>query len=830
MHASKRLMGWTLHSGSIYKLQDFDVASIVSIEDSGTAYTEVGSIAATTASKFYNDRANSTLYIRTTGSDNPNSRFLVLTQKLFFSNVPITLPDDLSSGNDVYWEPMINSTSQFGVEIDTINQASESLEGSGSLTLHNDGDFWPANFDKLFFENKPVWIYSYNRELPVSEAVLLFKGTIEKKSYSKSSIQFGLKDLLAELKSPISLPNIEDLAARTPASIALAKQRMVLGRVYGYRPTNIDQVLDGYPITGTVSILTASTTLTGSGTSFLVELNIDDQIDLGGVKYTIADITSATAATITESFAGANLSGVTATVSPALPKRYINREWNLAGHALREPTVTTEAGCTISVLFLTSTADMYPGDKIYLGTLGSGELVTIDTVVSAKQVTLTQTLGLAPAAGVAVRRPAIQDLRINDVELLYYRDYTLNATTATLTLRDTAEANASPVRQLANNLTFTNLSRTVTGTALTGSIKPGYLVGCVGQADFFEVLYVDSDTSMRLKTAATYSSSVTKGLYKPLIFDPEVHTLTCEILGRTSTGASSGALIATAPALVKELLTDMGLEDSINDDSFTEAEGIAYQPIGLVIPSKFGDTKTPVYKDVINKLNKSVMGSLVQTDAFQFSYSVLQPKKTASALRLREEDILSWSLTSTAEKMVKTSIVTYSPREYDWGTGAESIRTQQKASDIATHILKTTRERTFETFLINEADAEIMANRWALILEHGASRLKLSTKLIASAVEVGDIIDVTHRKLFERYGSSSKRKLVMVESVKKNAFDVDIEAVDLSSAFNRVGNISDFETDWADADDDERVVGGFITDDYGLIDDDPESFGTNLIW
>ena len=99
LHASKRLMGWVSHSGNIYKISNLSVQSIASLEDSGTAYTEVSSLGSVSSpSTFFYDRSTQTLYVRTTGSDNPNGRFLVLNFKLFFANVPVVLPHDLDAG------------------------------------------------------------------------------------------------------------------------------------------------------------------------------------------------------------------------------------------------------------------------------------------------------------------------------------------------------------------------------------------------------------------------------------------------------------------------------------------------------------------------------------------------------------------------------------------------------------------------------------------------------------------------------------------------------------------------------------------------------------
>jgi hypothetical protein len=59
---------------------------------------------------------------------------------------------------------------------------------------------------------------------------------------------------------------------------------------------------------------------------------------------------------------------------------------------------------------------------------------------------------------------------------------------------------------------------------------------------------------------------------------------------------------------------------------------------------------------------------------------------------------------------------------------------------------------------------------------------------------------------------------------------VEIEAADFGNSFNRAANISDSAFTWTDADDDSRLYGGFITDNYGLIDSDGDSFGSNIIW
>jgi hypothetical protein len=72
--------------------------------------------------------------------------------------------------------------------------------------------------------------------------------------------------------------------------------------------------------------------------------------------------------------------------------------------------------------------------------------------------------------------------------------------------------------------------------------------------------------------------------------------------------------------------------------------------------------------------------------------------------------------------------------------------------------------------------------------------------------------------------------ICLVESIKKSGTGVAIQAVDLSAAFNRVANITDNPTVWSESDTDTRLYGGYITDVYGMQDNDSNTFGLNLLW
>lgn len=832
LNATKRIVATTLHSGSVYKKTSFTANIIQDVSIDGVSLTAVADLASVVAGTFFNDRDNATLYLRLSDSSNPSNHFVTMTQKFFFASGPVSLPYDLATGEEVFFEPMVDSTSSFGVEIDTVNQQNEAIEGAGTLTLRNDSDFWPKNFDKLFFENQVCEIYSWSPALAATEAKLLFRGKVDSKSYASDKVQFKLKDLMANLKDTIQLQTIDVLGASENSSLSKAFQRMIFGRVKGHRPVNIDALQDGNcSLVGTISVTNGSSVVAGSSTEFLRQVSPDDGISILGVTYTVASVLSDTSLTLTENYLLSSGSGIAALLSPSIPKRFNNRVWNIAGHQLREPVPTVTAGSSTSRLFLTSTQDIFDGDEIYVGTLGSGELVTVSGVLNGTQLVLANSLASNPTIGTIVRRPSSQNVRLNDTKLVYYRDYTLDAATATLTLRSNAEENSSAVKEGDQTATFTSGSRAVTGTGtfFKTLLKPGNVVRPKGTVTFFEVLSVDSDTVFTLRSNSDVTSTALLQ-YKDYVFDPDADVLSLEVLGRTDTGLSSGRLLKQAPEIIQQLLTDAGLSGDTSSSSFTSGSDLTSEEIAFVVPAKFDEKKLVTYREVINSINKSVFGILYQDSSFKFSFDVLRPAVTANAVRLSEADVLDFKFSSTNKNMIKTSIVEYDNREYDYKTLLSSVASVRSTSDIAIYILDTAKERSFPSVLVSEQDAQRLADRWKFLLEFASNSIEINTKLQTIDLEINDIVDVSHRKLFERFGGTSQRKIMSIERIEKSASGVTIQAVDLSNAFNRVALISDTSSSYVNSDEDTRIITGFYKDADGLIGSDEASFYSNCIW
>lgn len=834
LEASRRLVGWTLYSGSVYQLTEFTHQVITSIADSGVALAAASSTSLS-AGQFYHDREAAVLYLRTSDSVNPNSKFLALTFKNFYANAPCSLAHDLASGYRVEWLPYLRQNSSFGVELDSKSQMGFAIEGAGKVSFVNDQDYWKPIFDKWTFENQLVNVYSWSRSLAATEAKRIYRGRIQAKEYSTEQVSFSLKDLINELRAPVALSDLSGVSgALLPPSMQTAKQRRLYGYVRGNRPTSIDQELPltGYTITGTVSVTASSVTVTGSGTSFLAQVTPGDELIFGSDtdKRTVSAVASDTSLTLTEAYDGTTGSGKAIKLFSSHGKRYMNRTFLLAGHSLKEPSTTVTSAVTTSLFQVASTTDFEAGDSILI----SGEVLVVSRVAGG-YIKTTTGLALTPSVGATVSRLTVSNVYVNNRLLTYSRDYSYNATTARLTLTQLAEFYVAPTRTITGTISFTSTSRTATGTGtvFSSEVKPGDWIKRSSQSDWFEVLSVESNTSLTLRTAATYTSSGASDHKKPEIVNNEEVILSCDVLGATENGTPTGTFIKTAAQIVKDLLTAGGLSSVLNTASFTVAQGDSKHKIGMAIPEKFKDTKTPTLRDAINKINQSVFGSLYQNEDFELEYAIFSPKRALSTTtRFSESDVLDFKVQSDSSRIVKTVRIKYLKKEYDSASLTDSVSAEvTKDSRSATYLAGSTKEQVIETLLVDSGQAQILANRWSFLLEIAASVVTIDTKMQGARIAVNDRVELSHEKLYERIGSTLTRKVSGVQAARKSASDSSLEIEDLSNAFSRCAVITpSTASEYNEASDDEKLYNGYITDQYGMIDNAPGTFGANLIW
>jgi hypothetical protein len=788
--------------------------------------------------KYYLDRSDGYLYLRATDNSNPNSKFIACTLRVFFSNVPVRQPWDLSTGFAVEWKPLLKSTSQFGVGLDNTNLLGFAIEGSGNVAFYNDRTFWSGIYDKYFFEGQQCYVYSWTRNLPITEAKLIYKGRVESKSYGDSAVTLNLKDQLTSLRSKLSIPLMEDVAgAKIPGSLNKARQRYLFGYVKGNRPTNIDQMLDltGYTITGTATTTNASASITGSGTSFLSQLTPGDEVLFGNdtTAYTVATVDTNTAITLTEVYESASGAGLAIRLKRTdIPKRYMNRIFLVAGHQLKEPSTTITKIFSFTTFEVDDITDFIAGEPVVI----NGENLTIERV-SGSRVTLTQSAAFMEV-GDTVTIPSVRNVYLNNRPLTNITDYTYSATTAKITLSQLAEFNIAPVRSLTGTLTFTHTGtdiqkRTVTGsgTSFKEELKPGDWIRRSVESDWFEILSVESNTSLTLRTVSTYTSTGASLNKRPEVYLEGESVLSCDALGLTEDGTPTGVFVNNAPRIVKYLLTAVGLSSLIDTDSFEAVDSVTTPYLGFAIPKGYTDTTIPQVRDIINVVNQSVFGSLYQTNDFELAYSILSPYRPPSMQIFEESDLLDWVIQSDSANLTKSVSIEYLDKEYDVSAGEPTKQLSSASSEAVEYFTDIQREKIIPTYLVSETDADLYAKRWSFILENSNGTLKIKLALQGARLDVNESIHVQHEKLCQRYGSGLARRIGAVSSIKRDISRSQIELDDVGGSFSRCATIAPTSaSEYASADDDEKFVNGYITDSYGMIDNDAETFGINLIW
>lgn len=323
MLAEKRVKLFDNYSGSVY-VKDAEYY-VHQVKQFGVELEVVNSIP-TSPGTYYYSYAEKKIYVWLIGDGNPSADDVSLVYKFHFSNAPVILPSDLSSGNDVEWLPYIESVGSIGQSLDDENTGIV-LESSSSVSLINQG-FFDNIFDTLLFENKAVSFYYWFPITPVSEARKVFEGVVESKSFAPDKVVFNVKDFIFRLRDNLNLGTFTEADGSILDTYLGTPKRRIYGRVNKCQCVGLDTVKNGYALTGLITISenvntltgTASAayvsndltgtlsgnagtrTVTGSGTSFLSQISANQKLRVTNgfatYNFTVQSVNSNTSITV----------------------------------------------------------------------------------------------------------------------------------------------------------------------------------------------------------------------------------------------------------------------------------------------------------------------------------------------------------------------------------------------------------------------------------------------------------------------------------------------------------------------------------------------------
>lgn len=821
MHATARLIVWTPLTLDRYsKIVPYFVEGV---KVDGVDFTR--GVGSPTNQGFTYNQITGELQIKLDGGADPADNEVVVTYRFFFSTAPVDISWDLSIYEPVVPHiPIIQSTPGYKQKVG-IDQKLTSIVGKGKLVLSNDGLFDDI-FDKYYFENQEVSVYSWNRGLSPVDAKTIFRGKISDKSFSSNKITFNIKDNIFDLKQniPQAVYNDNDSVSD---SVKGNIKRWVYGRVDGLQIQSIDQIADGYELTGTVTIEQFTTTMTGTGTSFLNDLSPDDSVTIGNQEFTIESISSDTVAILSEEPEYRAI-GSAISVLPSRPTTYKNRDFLITDHECSELNKELVGYKQLNRVTLNSIQGLLVGDLIEFNT---GERIQIKGFSVNNGVTLVKNLTTVPTVGTFVTRRPVQKIFLGS-KIINADDFTLtNSTQLTVTLDEDVEFNLAPVRSVTNSLTFTNGSRTIsyTGISLEEILSSrDWIRPTTGDGSFYEVLSV-TDSVITIRTAFDQATTTDSGQYKSPEYIGDDTVLSVDVLGRTEDGTAAGTWISTAAQVIKDALAEVNITD-IDVASFAAGVVSSPQVVSLAIPLSPGSSSTTA-KQVIDTMNQTVLSSITTNNELQVKFNPMTPNIPDNVPVIQEVQLIDWSLKSVAGRIYQNSVIRYRHQDVSRGTLEEGNSVVRAESDFVTNYIGTTESSEVDVRMYNQREAQTRANRELYVNRLSKTEVVLNGDLRLDVHEIGDIVQLDIDTLYKRLGDSATRLKVMKVVGKTSSGDqVTLICNDIANVYNTSSIITpNTAPDYSVATSDEKIKYGYITDAQGIIDDDEDTTNIHLI-
>ena len=803
---------FTLYSGTTYKkiVPHF----VVGVKNSGVNLTEGYDEDSLDPGDYYFDATVKTLYVNV-GSD-PKTQYLSIVYKFFFSNTPLILPHDLNNGEPVEFLPYIRSTASIGQQLDDENTGIV-LESQSSVEFVNNEGFFDSIIDSFIFENQKITFYSWFNNLSRTEIKKIFEGVVESKDFAPDKVTLRVKDYVFKLKNKVNLGLFSDADGELLESIIGTPKRRIYGQVKQAQCIPIDCILDGYPLTGTVSITLGSDIMTGTGTQFLAELNQDDDIIIvyndQELIYSVDLISSDTSLKMSKK------------ADPERPWRFKNRRWHIAGHKIRQTQAIITNIINARTFVVDNVSEFSSGDVVRV--LGQ---TTQITRVSGDQLILEQNIFPIPIIGNIIARYPINKVHFGERELIPFRDFTLtNTTEAILEIGNDAEYNIARETVTDHNLSFSNLSYQVSSNAsadLRTIITPGDFIRptVAANENWYEVHHVGPQV-VYLKTPFNQgggnSNHPARIKKMEVINDDSLITVDC--YGKEN----DDTWMQTASDCVKDLVVNDAGFTAIDTDSFLQAKSDCPYTLSMVFPEVGGEA--PMIRDVISQINESIFGSLYGNSSQEIAYSIVNTRRPPTMASIKDDDILSWDV-QTSQSIVNNVKINYLPSvDKVTGDSGFSVVTYQNSFVDDNIGIKNTIEKT--CYLFNQSDAETIAQRLAFYNSLSKSILTLKGKANFFTSSVNDRVYIDLERLYTRYGGGTRMKIGVISGIKKSAYNSEVVMNDLGNIFNRCPTIAPETTDsFTNSTDDEKIKFGYILDPDTLIPgSNEEDLGSGLI-
>jgi len=340
--------------------------------------------------------------------------------------------------------------------------------GQGTLKLYNQDGELDDIFDRYFFENQRVLIYSWNKDLRFSESQIIYRGRVTNKSFNLNEITFTVKDPLFDLQQPVPT-GVYTEEETDDTTLQGRSKRWVYGRVDGLEGAHIDRIGAGFNIQGTAAMEGDSDILIGTGTQFLRETSPGDMITVNDQNFGIESVVSDTELRL-RSEARNSFGASEIFIRPDVPPPFRNRTFELTSHAISETAAVITEVIQLNRLRVDDNSRFFVGDLIQIGS--TGENIELRSVGQDGLLVLQQSAVNVPVVGDTINRVAVQSIFIDGEEVLE-DDFTVinNVDGCTVVIDEDAEQNIAEILRTNVQARFINGSRSIQIMGETDNIE-----------------------------------------------------------------------------------------------------------------------------------------------------------------------------------------------------------------------------------------------------------------------------------------------------------------------------------------------------------------------
>lgn len=177
----------------------FSLGKVVSITraDTGATFQAAASLAALSSGYFYQDPVTMLLSMLTSDHGGTDIN-IIITYELYFATKSLYAPSDpTSSGDDVFWEPLLISVPE-STYSSSDNEAGILASTSGSVSIINTSKYLDEHLSNSFLKNGYVYIYHWLTETISSNVSKIFDGFISDINLNDSSVNISVLDKLSK--------------------------------------------------------------------------------------------------------------------------------------------------------------------------------------------------------------------------------------------------------------------------------------------------------------------------------------------------------------------------------------------------------------------------------------------------------------------------------------------------------------------------------------------------------------------------------------------------------------------------------------------------------